>query len=91
MIDIDEAIKTYAHNAEYERMSGNLQGFLGFKLLAEWLKDYKRLLLEQGPKMGSWIAVDGGAICSCCNRLNLVYGKYCKHCGALNESEALDD
>jgi hypothetical protein len=35
------------------------------------------------PKVGHWIATDcDNAICSCCNRLNHIYGTYCKHCGA---------
>ena len=46
--EIDEAIEMYTSNAEYERTHGNLQGCLDFKQLAEWLKDYKRLL-EQEP------------------------------------------
>lgn len=45
---LDEAIERYTSNAEYERTHGNLQGCLDFKKLAEWLKDYKRLL-EQEP------------------------------------------
>ena len=37
----------------------------------------------QEPKMGHWIDADGdNAICGCCNRLNHLYGTYCKHCGA---------
>lgn len=33
-------------------------------------------------KTGYWIDADGdNAICSCCNRLNHLYGTYCKHCG----------
>lgn len=40
-------------------------------------------VLEQEPKTGHWIDDDGdNAICSCCNRLNHLYGDYCKHCGA---------
>lgn len=45
---IDEAIKRYTDNAEYERTHGNLQGCLDLRLLAEWLEDYKRLK-EQEP------------------------------------------
>lgn len=45
---LDEAIKMYTNNAEYERTHGSLQGCLEFRQLAEWLKDYKRLL-EQEP------------------------------------------
>ena len=47
-IEIDEAIKRYTSNAEYERTHGNLQGCLEFRQLAEWLRDYKRLK-EQEP------------------------------------------
>lgn len=39
--------------------------------------------LEQEPKTGHWVYVDDDdAICGCCNRLNHIYGAYCKHCGA---------
>jgi len=38
---IDEAIKRYTDNAEYERTHGNLQGCLDFRQLAEWLKELK--------------------------------------------------
>lgn len=39
--------------------------------------------LKQEPKTGHWIDADGdNAICGCCNRLNHLYGDYCKHCGA---------
>jgi len=41
---IDEAVTRYKNNAEHERTHGNLQGCLEFKQLAEWLKEYKRLL-----------------------------------------------
>ena len=40
---VDEAIKRYIDNAEYERTHGNLQGCLEFKQLAEWLKELKQL------------------------------------------------
>ena len=40
---IDEAIKQYTNNAEYERTHGNLQGCLDFRQLAEWLKELKAL------------------------------------------------
>ena len=45
---LDEVIKRFTSNAEYERTHGSLQGCLEFRQLAEWLKDYKRLL-EQEP------------------------------------------
>ena len=38
---LDEAIKMYTSNAEYERTHGNLLGCLEFRLLAEWLKELK--------------------------------------------------
>ena len=44
---LEQAIDRYTNNAEYERTHGNLQGYLEFKQLAEWLKDYKRLLEQQ--------------------------------------------
>jgi hypothetical protein len=50
---LKEAIERYTSNAEYERIHGSLQGCLDFRQLAEWLKDYERLL-EQEPK---WIPV----------------------------------
>ena len=39
---LEEAIKTYTNNAEYERTHGNLQGCIEFRQLAEWLKELKR-------------------------------------------------
>lgn len=48
MTTLDEAIERFENNAEFERRNGNLQGCLDFRQLAEWLKDYKRLL-EQEP------------------------------------------
>lgn len=47
-MNLDEAIDRYTNNAKYERIHGSLQGCLDFRQLAEWLKDYKRLL-EQEP------------------------------------------
>lgn len=38
---IDEAIKRYTNNAEYERTHGSLQGCLEFRQLAEWLRELK--------------------------------------------------
>ena len=40
---LDEAIKRYADNAEYERTHGNLQGCMEFKQLAEWLRKYQKI------------------------------------------------
>ena len=36
---IDEQIKILESNAEFERKDGDLQGFLNFRQLAEWLKE----------------------------------------------------
>lgn len=44
---IEETIKRYTSNAFYEKSDGNLQGYLEFNQLAEWLKDYKRLLEQE--------------------------------------------
>lgn len=44
---LEQAIDRYTNNAEYERIHGSLQGCLDFRQLAEWLKDYKRLLEQQ--------------------------------------------
>lgn len=49
---IDEAIKMYTSNAEYERTHGNLQGCLDFRQLAEWLKELKQL-----REQTTWIPV----------------------------------
>ena len=40
---LDEAIKRYTYNAEYERTHGNLQGCMEFKQLAEWLRKYQKI------------------------------------------------
>lgn len=40
---LDESIKRYTDNAEYERTHGNLQGCLEFRQLAEWLTELKQL------------------------------------------------
>ncbi len=48
MITLDEAIRAYTSNAEYERTHDNLQGCLDFRQLTEWLKELKQLR-EQEP------------------------------------------
>ena len=40
-LELDEAIKRFINNAEYERTRGSLEGCLEFKQLAEWLKELK--------------------------------------------------
>lgn len=42
-IKLDEAIKRYKNNAEYERTHGNLQGCLEFRQHAEWLEELMQL------------------------------------------------
>lgn len=44
---IDEQITILENNAEHIRKEGDLQVCLNFRQLAEWLKDYKRLLEQQ--------------------------------------------
>lgn len=38
---IDEQIKIFESNAEFERKYGDLQGCLNFRQLAKWLKELK--------------------------------------------------
>lgn len=38
---LDEAIKRYKNNAEFERTHGNLQGGLEFRQLAKWLEELR--------------------------------------------------
>lgn len=45
---LEEEIKRFTDNAEYERTHGNLQGCLEFKQLAEWLKELKQLKEQTG-------------------------------------------
>ena len=40
---IDETIKRFQSNAEYERTHDNLQGCLEFRQLAEWLRKYQKI------------------------------------------------
>ena len=49
---IDEAIKRYTDNAEYERTHGNLQGCMEFKQLVEWLKELKTYREKQEISTG---------------------------------------
>lgn len=56
---LDEAIKRYTDNAEYEHTHGNLQGCLDFGQLAEWLKELKQLKeqMSNSEKPNKWIPV----------------------------------
>lgn len=80
---LDKAIERYTSNAEYERTHGNLQGCLDFRQLAEWLKDYKRLL-KQEPKTGYWKKWEYGTHrCSICDKfIGRERYPYCPYCGA---------
>ena len=40
---IDEAIKRFQSNAEYERTHGSLQGCLEFRQLAKWLDQLQKI------------------------------------------------
>ena len=60
---LNEAIKRYINNAEYERIHGSLQGCLACRLLTERLKELKQL-----RKKTRWISV--------CERLPEEYGEY---------------
>lgn len=46
---LDEAIKRFNNNAEYERSHGSLQGCLEFRQLAEWLAELKELKEQTEP------------------------------------------
>lgn len=54
---LDEAIRRYTNNAEYEQAHGNLQGCLDFGQLAEWLKELKQLKeqMSDSEKPNKWI------------------------------------
>lgn len=60
---IDEAIKRYVDNADYERTHGNLQRYLEFKRLEKWLKELKQL-----REQTKWIP--------CSERLPEEYGEF---------------
>lgn len=95
MTTLDEQITIFEHNAEFERTYGFWQGYLEYRQLAEWLKDYKRILSEQ--KVGKWKYNDdmfSWAICSVCKhdtgepvQYAEKYFKYCPNCGAKMEVE----
>lgn len=51
---LDESIKRYTDNAEYERTHGSLQGCLEFRQLAEWLSELKQL-----RERTKWMCFDG--------------------------------
>ena len=80
---LDEMIKRYTRNAEYERTHGSLQGCLEFRQLVKWLEDYKRLL-EQEPKIGyrEYNDIYDHYLCGNCKTVVMDYDNYCPNCGA---------
>ena len=42
-MSIEEAIKRFQSNAEFERTHGNLQGCLEFRQLTEWLEKLQKI------------------------------------------------
>ena len=74
----EDAIEAIASN---DSTNGTVAVFTGKQVIAMLNKLPSVRLQEQ--KTGHWMGADGdNAICSCCNRLNHLYGEYCKHCGA---------
>lgn len=76
---LDEVIKRYTNNAEYERIHGSLQGCFDFRQLAEWLTDYKRLL-EQEPT-----AKDDS--CSECMKFSHTFDEFANEYGFKDKEE----
>ena len=81
---IDEAIKRYVDNANYERTHGNLQGCLEFKQLVKWMKELKQL--REQTKHAHWTEKYVGGMflqaCSNCNAHAIIKSNYCPNCGA---------
>ena len=78
MMKLDEAIERCTSNVEYERTHGNLQGFLEFKQLAKWLRDYERLLEREAVLLDKIIAEIGMYEADC--RLSGYEYPSCKKC-----------
>lgn len=61
----------------------NFRNFRSYENLIAKINDLPSVTPK--AKTGYWIDADDGypfnAICSSCNRLNHLYGNYCKHCG----------
>ena len=87
---IEEAIKRYINNAEYERTHENLQGCLEFKQLADWLKELKQL-----REQTRWIPVsekvpEEFADVLCCTDSDEVF--IAKYLGKMNDgTDCFDD
>ena len=63
----------------------NING-VDYVMLSEVQMKLRKMPSVQPERTGKWIDADGdNAICGCCNRLNHLYGTYCKHCGAKME------
>ena len=80
---LDEEIKRFNNNAEYERTHGNLQGCLDFRQLVEFLKELKQL-----REQTRWIPVserlpekEGLYLVSVKNDHERRYSKTCQYMG----------
>lgn len=53
-MSIDEVIRRFQSNAEYERTHGSLQGCLEFRQIAEWLEKLQKIeqILKEIPYGG---------------------------------------
>ena len=55
---LEEEIKRYTDNAEYERTHGNLQGCLDFRQLAEWLRELKKYREKENCNKPYWAEME---------------------------------
>lgn len=82
-MNLDEAIQHCEEKEREQALNGCFACAEEHKQLAEWLKDYKRLL-EERPK-GEWTNIspyDIKGTCSlCCYLSNKCYN-FCPNCGA---------
>lgn len=84
-----EVCEDYISRAEVLKLIDyiNFRNFRSYENLIAKINDLPSVTPQ--PKTGRWIDADDGypfnAICSSCNRLNHLYGNYCKHCGAKME------
>ena len=93
-LELDEAIKRFIDNAEYERTHGSLEWCLEFKQLADWLKELKDFR-DNGAKpwfTAKWVRDRGKSRkCSRCefsiNEDDAFIFHFCPNCGAQMEVE----
>lgn len=78
----DRAYAEIKEDTEKFRSNGMVIPYL-YKVIESGIPISIQSIGASQPKTGHWIDADGdNAICGCCNRLNHLYGTYCKHCGA---------